>query len=168
MKTIKLLFIAIILCLNPINGQPCFAEDNQPLQGYVAQVPNEFFGTWRVSAKRIETDNPALFKEKTVDLWNILDLGNVIKLCNPFSGASAQINVTSSEQKKVEFSKTGKYENKILTDTVTITIEGDNFTGFDTLKLDTLSEIDGSVIKSSAAKYKIVGEKIAGQSIRGE
>ena len=144
------------------------SEEPKTLEGYVQQVPKEFFGTWRIVAKRIETDSPERFKEKTVDLWNIYEYGNVIKLSNPFSGASAQITVKSSEGKRIEFSKTGKYDNQILTDTVSITIVGDNFTGEDTLKLVTQSEIDGSVMKSCAAKYKIVGERIAGQSIIGE
>ena len=168
LKKLSLLFIAIFLCFGLAAGVNANAEETQTLHGYVEEVPNEFFGTWRVSARRIETDNPARFKEKTTDLWNIIEYGNVIKLSNPFSGASAQINVTSSQGKRVEFSKTGKYDNQILTDTVSITIVGDTFTGFDTLKLDTLSEIDGSVRKSCTAQYKITGERIAGQSIIGD
>jgi hypothetical protein len=168
LKNISLIFIAIFLCFSSFTGIHCYAEETQTLHGYVQEVPNEFFGTWRVSATRIETDSPARFKEKTIDLWNIIEYGNVIKLSNPFSGASAQIEVKSSEGKRVEFSKTGKYDNQILTDTVSITIIGDKFTGTDTLKLDTLSELDGSIRKSCTAQYKIVGERIAGQSIIGD
>ena len=166
MKKLYLIFLAIFLCGSIGIGINVYAA--QTLHGYVQEVPNEFFGTWRVSARRVETDNPARFREKTTDLWNIIEYGNVIKLSNPFSGASAQINVTSTEGKRVEFSKTGKYDNQILTDTVSITIVGDKFTGTDTLKLDTLSEIDGSVRKSCTAQYKITGERIAGQSIIGD
>lgn len=161
-KFLSVFVLILILCFPPV-----FADDIT-LQGYVQEVPNEFFGTWRVSAKRVETNSPAVFKEKTVDLWNIIKFDNVIKLSNPFSGASAQINVTNSEDKRVEFSKKGAYGNQILTDTVDITIVGDRFVGYDTLKLDTTSEIDGSIRKTSTAKYKIIGERIAGQSIRGE
>ena len=168
MKKLYLIFLAIFLCGSIGIGINVYAEETQTLHGYVQEVPNEFFGTWRVSARRVETDNPARFREKTTDLWNIIEYSNVIKLSNPFSGASAQINVTSTEGKRVEFSKTGKYDNQILTDTVSITIVGDTFTGFDTLKLDTLSEIDGSVRKSCTAQYKITGERIAGQSIIGD
>lgn len=168
MKRIIFIITALIICCGLCKDLYCCAEETPTLQGYVEEVPNEFFGTWRVVAKRAETDNPARFREKTIDLWNIFEYGNVIKLSNPFSGASAQINVKSSEGKRVEFSKTGKYDNQILTDTVSITIVGDTFTGTDTLKLDTLSDIDGSVRKSCTAKYKITGEKIAGQSIQGD
>ena len=169
MKNFRFLFIVTFALLSFSGISPvCTGEETETLQGYVQKVPPEFFGTWRVCAKRIETDSPARFREKTVDLWNIIEGSDVIKLNNPFTGASAQLNITHSDGTVIEFSKKGKYDNQILTDTVKITIVGDNFTGTDTLKLDTLSEIDGSVIKSSAAVYRLTGEKIAGQSIIGE
>ena len=138
---------------------------SKTLEGYVQEVPNDFFGNWRVEAKLIETDSSETFKEKTVDLWNIIEEGNVIKLCNPFSGASAKIEVKNSENENLEFSKTGSYGNKMLTDTANITIDGENFWGTDVLQLDTLSELDGSIRKSSNAKYQLKGEKISGQKI---
>ena len=63
--------------------------------------------------------------------------------------------------------KNGNYGNKVLTDTVSITIKGDVFAGTDELKLDTVSDVDGKIIKSETAKYSIRGEKIAGQSVIG-
>ena len=88
---------------------------------------------------------------------------NVIKLCNPFNGAKAEITIDRVESNKVVFSKTGKYDNKILSDTVEILLDGDSFTGFDTLKLDTY--LNGKIIKSDTARYSLKGEKIAGESI---
>lgn len=135
------------------------------LQGFVEKVPDGFFGTWRVVSQRIKTDSPAIFQQKGVDLWNLSLDNNVINLSNPFSGATAQIEVQKVNNNRVEFTKKGKYGNKILTDTVNISIEGDNFTGIDTLLLETISDVDGSVRKTEMAKYSIKGERIAGQSV---
>ncbi|MBQ8458930.1 hypothetical protein IJ541_02375 [bacterium] len=138
------------------------------LKGSVVKVPDKFFGTWRVVSKCVETDSPIIFKEKGLDLWNISQINDVIKLSNPLTGASAQIRVENVAKDRVEFIKTGKYNNKLLTDKVSISIIEDSFTGYDTLKLETISDIDGSVVKTETAKYSIKGERIAGQSVKGE
>ena len=41
--------------------------------------------------------------------------------------------------------------DKILTDKVSITINGDNFSGTDELKLDTISDVDGNAISWASA-----------------
>lgn len=135
------------------------------LKGFVEKVPDSFFGTWRVVSQRIETNSPAVFQQKGVDLWNLSMENNVINLSNPFSGAAAQIEIQSVNNNKVEFTKKGKYGNKMLTDTVNISITGDNFTGVNTLLLETISDVDGSVRKTETAKYAIKGERLAGQSV---
>ena len=135
------------------------------LKGFVEKVPDTFFGSWRVSSYRLETDAPVSFKEKGVDLWNLSVEAGVINLSNPFSGAMAEIKVEEATANSVTFIKIGKYDNKILTDKVSITINGDNFSGTDELKLDTISDVDGSIRKTETAIYSIKGEKIAGQSV---
>ncbi len=138
------------------------------LKAGVSFVPEGFYGSWRVVSQRVETDSPVTFKEKGLDLWNLSQENDVITLSNPFSGASAQIQVSRADKNSVVFSKNGKYDNKILIDTVSITINGESFTGVDELKLDTVSDVDGKIIKSERAKYSIKGEKIAGQSVLGK
>ena len=143
----------------------CAFAGQTVLQGFVEKVPDTFFGSWRVSSARIETDSPISFKEKGVDLWNLSVENGVINLSNPFSGAVANIKVEEATANSVTFTKIGKYDNKILTDKVSITINGDNFSGTDELKLDTISDVDGSIRKTETAIYSIKGEKIAGQSV---
>jgi hypothetical protein len=163
-KTVCAVFLIVSgIVLISIQNQ---SNSEQILQGYIQKVPENFYGTWRVKAKRIETDSPETFKEKTIDLWNISTSNNVIKLCNPFSGAEAEIFIDASTQNSVEFTKSGKYDNKNLTDKVNISIQGDSFTGIDTLRLDTISDVDGSIRKSVTAKYSIKGERLSGQSIK--
>lgn len=140
---------------------------SQVLKTGISMVPRAFFGSWRVVSNLIETDSSGLFKDKGVDLWNISRENDVITLSNPFSGATAQIKINSVNENKIVFTKSGSYDNKLLTDTVSININGDNFTGFDVLKLDTISDVSGKIIKSETAKYAIKGEKIAGQSVLG-
>lgn len=150
-----------------ISSYFCFgvvsAQEPKVLTGYVEMVPQSFFGTWRVASKRVDTDNPAYFKEKSIDLWNLSKSFNVITLCNPFNGAKAEIKLDRVGTNYIVFTKTGNYDNKVLTDTVEIMLERDSFSGFNTIKLDTYS--NNKIIKSDTAKYSLRGEKIAGDAI---
>ncbi len=160
----KLLLILILGVFTFINlTDSGFAQ--MLLHGSVEKVPDGFFGTWRVVSNLVETDSPERFKPRGVDLWNLYSEYNVIILSNPFSGAKAEISINNAGKTFIQFSKTGKYEDKILTDKVSINISGDNFTGIDEIKLDTLSGVDGKVIKTQTAKYAIKGERISGQDV---
>ncbi len=131
------------------------------------QVPNGFMGTWRVSSKLLDNGGSPIFKQTGIDLWNLSRTGHVINLTNPFTGASASIRVNYVDGNSIKFTKQGDNDNKILTDTVEIKLEGDRFTGVNIIKLETLSDVDKSVIKTETAKYSLVGEKISGMSIIG-
>ena len=159
----KCFFLCFVFC--------CFIHNPAQsvlLKGYVEEVSPAFYGTWRVVSKRIDTNSPVTFKEKGLDIWNLSQENNVIYLRNTFSGASAQIMLKEVKGNTVTFTKTGKYDNKILTDKVTLSIKGDNFTGENDLKMDTISDIDGSVRKTETARYYIKGDKIAGDSVIGD
>ena len=129
------------------------------------RVPNGFMGTWRVSSKLIDNGGSPIFKQTGIDLWNLSRTGSVINLTNPFTGASASIRVNYVDGSTIRFTKQGDYDNKILTDTVEINLDGDRFTGENTIKLETLSDVNKSVIKTETARYSLVGEKISGMSI---
>lgn len=153
----------ILLLVLFISSAVVFAE---VIKGGVEyDVPVDFFGTWRVSSVLVGTDSPTNFKSKNSDVWNIYKKGDVITLTNPFSRATSSVNVDYANQNIVKFSTKGNFDGKILTDTVEIIINGDEFTGTNVIVLDTLSNIDNTVIKSISAKYKLKGEKIAGMSI---
>lgn len=129
------------------------------------QVPNGFMGTWRVSSKLLDNGGSPIFKQTGIDLWNLSRRDRVINLTNPFTGASASIRVNYVDGSTIRFTKQGDYDNKILTDTVEIKLDGERFTGINTIKLETLSDIDKSIIKTETAKYSLAGEKISGMSI---
>ncbi len=132
----------------------------------IDKVPNELYGTWRVSSKLISTNSKGLFKEKSVDLWNLSRTSDVIILDNPFTGANASIMIDEVNGDFIKFKKVGDYDSKKLTDTVQLNLGKETFTGINYLKLDTVSEVDGHVIKSETAVYELTGEKISGTSIK--
>lgn len=166
-------FAFCILLLFPLSSflfpQSSVLAADQVLKAGVSidKVPKELFGTWRVSAKITSTNADGLFKPKSVDLWNLSRVGDVITLDNPFSGANANVVISNVEGNAIKFKRTGKYDdNKKLTDTVQLVLEKDQFKGVNNLKLDTISEIDGHVLKTEWATYSLLGEKISGETIK--
>lgn len=131
----------------------------------VESVPNAFFGSWQVTAQLEKTSNYSVFKPRSVDLWNLSRLGNVITLENPFTKAKADITLNQVEGNVIVFSKTSSYDNKVLKDTVTIRLNGNTFEGYNDIIFETRSLYDGHVLKSDKAKYLIKGSKISGMSV---
>ncbi len=129
----------------------------------VENVPDGLFGTWRVAAVLSKTDSPAIFRQKSADLWNLSRSGNVMNLNNPFTGASANVSVEFVEGNVIKFVKEGVSEDKKLTDVVEIKLNGNKFTGVNRLTLKTISA--GQVVKIQQAEYVLVGEKISGMSV---
>lgn len=132
----------------------------------IEEVPKAFFGSWRVNAKLDSTNSHQTFKPQSIDFWELSRVGDTVTLNNPFSGANSTISVKTVEGNLVVFSKKADYgQNKVLTDTVHIRIDGNNFSGINTLKLESFSLIDNHIMKTETAQYIIKGEKIAGESI---
>lgn len=161
-----LLLLAICYSLFAFNNAS-FAADVVLKAGVsIDKVPKEFYGTWRVSSTLISTNAQGLFKEKNIDLWNLSRAGDVITLDNPFSGAHANIMVSDVNERSIKFKKVGDYDSKKLTDTVQLVLSKDSFKGTNNLKLDTISDVDGTVIKTEWAVYNLTGEKISGETIK--
>lgn len=161
------IFLGIILFALMFQGV-VFGEPPAVLHAGVSlvkEVPPALMGTWRVCAKLKNTDSPANFKQTSVDIWNLSRQNDVINLSNPFTGASASINVSYVNKNTVKFTKVGDYDNQKLTDSVEITIEGDSFKGVNTLSLVTYSPAGNSVINTKNAVYTLYGEKISGADI---
>lgn len=163
MKKIFLLFVLTIF----LTVSCAFAEGMVLKSGIaIDKIPKDFYGTWRVTSKIICTNSDGLFKENSVDLWNLSRVGNVLTLDNPFSGANASVTVNEVNGRSIKFRNIGDYDNKKLTDTVQLVLGKDTFKGVNNLKLDTISEIDGHVLKTEWATYNITGEKISGTSVK--
>ena len=135
----------------------------------VEELPQALFGTWRVNAKLDSTNSYKTFKPQSIDFWDLIRMDDKLILNNPYSGARAEVSVKSAEGNLVVFTKKAPYlNNKVLTDTVHIRIEGDKFSGINTLKLESFSSVDNHLMKTETAQYIIKGEKIAGESILAE
>ena len=132
----------------------------------IEHIPKALFGSWRVNAKLDSTNARGTFRPQSIDFWNLSRVGDVIKLDNPFSGANAEISVQTVEGNLVVFSKRLPYDgNKILTDTVTLRLNDNEFSGINTLRLEYFSLIDNHLMKTETATYHITGEKLSGDSI---
>ena len=144
-----------------------FAEDIKVLSAGVSvnEVPKALYGSWRITAKLEDTNSYRTFKPQSADVWTLSRIGEVVKLSNPFTGAAAEISIKAVEGNLIVFSKIAPYDNRKLTDTVSIRLDKNSFEGINTLVLETLSNIDGHVIKTEKARYLIKGEKIAGENI---
>ena len=132
----------------------------------IEDVPKALYGSWRVNAKLDTTNSYKTFKAQSIDFWELSRVGDTITLNNPFSGAKTTISVKNIEGNVVVFSKKADYgQNKILTDIVHIRLDGNKFSGINTLKLESFSLVDNHLMKTETAQYTITGEKIAGESI---
>jgi len=135
----------------------------------VEHVPKALFGSWRVLAKLDTTNARKTFRPQSIDFWNLSRVDDIIKLDNPYSGANAEISVQTVEGNLVVFSKRLPYDgNKVLTDTVTLRLNGNEFSGINSLRLEYFSLIDNHLMKTETATYHITGEKISGESVISE
>ena len=132
----------------------------------IDHIPKTLFGSWRVQAKLDSTNAVGTFRCQSIDFWNLSRVNDTLKLDNPFTGAKAEVAIQTIEGNLVVFSKRLPYDgNKVLTDTVTLRLDGNKFSGINTLCLESFSLIDNSLLKTETATYHITGEKIAGESV---
>lgn len=158
----RVLIILMILFLMPL----AFGAEITLKAGVaIEDVPDALFGSWRVTAKLEDTNSYRTFKPVSNDIWNLSRAGGKITLSNPFSGANAEISVETIEGNLIVFSKKAPYDNKILTDIVTIRLSETTFSGINDLTLESYSLVDNRLMKTESAKYKITGEKISGDNI---
>ena len=158
----KFLFVIFSLIILPVSAQEMVLKAGVS----VDDVPKALYGSWRVNAKLDDTNSRTTFKPQSIDFWNLSRIGNKITLDNPFSGANAEISVSTVEGNLVVFSKKLPYDNnKVLTDTVTIRLNDNTFSGINSLTLESYSLIDNHLMKTEYARYLIEGEKISGDSV---
>jgi len=142
--------------------------DAATLSGGVSStdVLGEFYGTWHVTSKVVETNNPQIFNKMSVDIWQLSGYNNVLVLTNPESGATSSISI---EDKNVN-GKTLKFtrvktervggEEIVYTEIPELTIDNRVFKGFDTYIVERYK--NGVLYKKDTIKYKIVGQKMIG------
>ena len=155
-----LILLTLLFC-------PFVLAEEYTLQAGVSinDVPKALFGSWRVTAKLDDTNSYGTFKPQSVDFWTLSRVGDKITLTNPFSGAKAEVSIKSVEGNVIVFSKKAPYDNKMLTDTITIRLSENSFSGINTLSLESFSLVDNHLMKTETARYIITGEKISRDSV---
>ncbi len=161
MKNLKKLIVVLLLFCGI-----CVSAKTLKAGVSIDSVPEAFYGAWRVVSKIDKQSAKSInFRPSMIDVWNLSRSGNVINLNNPFTGASASVTVDYVDGNIIRFTKTEEYENKKLTDTVDLKLNGETFTGINTIVLETFSTYDNSLIQKDTALYILKGEKISGSSI---
>ena len=160
MKKILLIFFMFIFA-------PFVSAEDFTLSAGVSvnDVPKAFFGSWRVTAKIESSNSYGTFKPTSTDLWNLSRVGDKITLSNPFSGANAEVSIRAVEGNLIVFAKKAPYDNKVLTDVVSLRLSDNTFSGINDLTLESFSLVDNHLMKTEKAKYVIKGEKISGESV---
>ncbi len=159
----------IILLFTFFSVTNVFAEEFTLKAGVsVNDIPKAFFGSWRVIAKLEDSNSYGTFKPQSIDFWTLSRVGDKVTLSNPFTGANAEVSLKTVEGNLIVFSKKAPYDNKMLTDTITLRLSDNNFSGINTLSLESYSLVDNHLMKTETARYVIKGEKISGESILGK
>ncbi len=158
--------IAIISLIALLSLKSVYAEEYSLSAGVsVNEIPKEFFGSWKVTGKLDNTNSYQTFKPQSFDIWTLSRNGDIVILKNPLSGASAEVSLKAVEGNLIIFTRQVKYDNKILTDTVSLRLQNGRFSGLNTLSLESYSYVDAHLMSIQNAKYLIEGEKYSGENI---
>lgn len=126
------------------------------------KVPKGFFGTWKIESVMMYSNNKEMFNEVTTDFWNLSKVGDVITLTNPLSGAEASVTVDEVQGNQIKFSHVTKGKNAKMTESPTLTLNGENFYGTDKIVIEKYKY--GEKVSSDIVVYKIKAQKISGNS----
>lgn len=161
MKKIIIIIISLLFTITAQAGTKVFEAGIS-----IENIPKMLYGNWRISATQQNTNAPKTFKAKGMDFWTLTRINDSLTLSNPNTGAKSTVSIKSVEGNLICFTKIAVYdENKKLTDTVTIRLDNNTFSGINHLKLETFSLIDNHLIKTEYATYQIFGEKISGENV---
>lgn len=161
MKHFILILIIITINLMP---QKVFA-DSIVLQAGVSmsdRIPKGFFGTWKIQSTIKESSNSKMFNNITTDFWNLSKAGDVITLTNPISGAEASLTIQDVKNNQIKFTHISENKNAKMTETPTLTLNGENFFGTDRIVVEKF--VNGKKISEDYVIYDIKAQKISGSS----
>ena len=105
-----------------------------------------------------------LFTEKSTDYWNLSKEDDVITLSNPVSGAIASVTVEEVKNNQITFTRRKTDRNENVTETPTLTLNGENFSGTDKIVIEKYQY--GEKISEDIVIYKITAKKISGNSAK--
>lgn len=138
---------------------------SQTIQGGVSvleQVPQALYGSWSVTSVQVYTSNPEYFALPNVDYWNIYRHADVLTLENPQTNASASVTLNTVKNNTITFTRKSSKKESEITETPTITIDGENFWGTDKMIIKKYKNT--TLLKTDVVEYTIRGRKTGGIS----
>ncbi|MDD3593625.1 MAG: hypothetical protein PHX18_03255 [Candidatus Gastranaerophilales bacterium] len=180
---------AVVLTVLLIFVQTCYASvgnlkidyGNKPLKGSAVEntqtsstpvlsggvsklqeLPKAMYGIWKVEGTLLETNTPDVYLQTTSDIWVLSQSGPIVTISNPKNGATASITINEVINNTATFSRQISGYNRKETEQVTITVNGDIFTGTDTIISETSSWAGSSLVMTS--KYRIKGTRQSGNN----
>lgn len=159
MKKIALLIMLICLALTP-------SRADEVLRGGVSlasQVPQGFFGKWKVNSELVHTTSMEFFAPYSIDQWTMMRSGDTITLENPESGAIASVTVNQVKGNTITFTRTKKDQYEEMTETPTITLVGENFYGTDKITIKKYKY--NTLVKQDVVEFIVRGEKLYGSPV---
>lgn len=126
-------------------------------------LPTGLFGSWEVASIQTYTNNAALTAPPSIDYWNIYRNGDVLTLENPKTGAKASVTLNTVKENTVTFTRKKITQSEEVTETPTITILGENFTGKDRMVIKKYK--NNVPVKTSVVEFFIAGKKTGGNSV---
>jgi hypothetical protein len=162
------IILSLLICANAKTG--ILALENNPAEKFVAQhslkgsvsewkdLPEQFYGTWKVISTVQETNRPDIFEKGSVDIWTFQKRGEVITLINPLTGAKASITVNQVQGNTARFTRIKNEGGIIEIETPEITVDKNTFYGTDIIKFE--YSLKNNLLKSTVGKYKIKGFRI--------
>lgn len=162
----KKIFVLLLIFLFLAVDAPVLAE-GMVLKAGVSlsdQVPKGFFGSWKITSVMTYSNNSKIFNEVTTDYWNLSKQGDVITLSNPLSGAEASVTLEDVKGNQIKFTHVTEGRNARMTETPTLTLNGENFSGTDKIIIEKYKY--GEKISTDVVVYKITASKLSGNSVR--
>ena len=143
-------------------------EDDTPqlITGSVSlleSVPEGFFGTWKVIAVQVYSNDPFLFNSMSVEYWKLEKKNNNLTLSNPESGATATVTLDEVDNNTIKFRRTSDTPYEKVVETPEITLNGENFYGTDTIIIKKYK--NDEYIGKEVVKFKLKGIKQSGASV---
>ena len=145
---------------------PANEKDPQLITGSVSLVenmPEGFFGTWKVLSVQVYSNNPFMFNSTSVDIWKLEKRNNNLILTNPESGATAMVTLKEVQNNTIKFIRTSDTPYEKVVETPHITLNGENFYGPDTIVINKYQ--NNTFIGKEVVQFKVKGIKQSGASI---
>ena len=154
--------------IKPVAEEKIIEEDDTPqlITGSVSlleSVPEGFFGTWKVIAVQVYSNNPFLFNSMSVEYWKLEKKNNNLTLSNPESGATATVTLDEVDNNTIKFRRTSDTPYEKVVEIPEITLNGENFYGTDTIVINKYK--NDEYIGKEMVKFKLKGIKQSGASV---